>query len=70
MIKRGSNDRPTATADGPGVRLSGNTKRLAIGSKIGAHLDVLFHPKTGVSCARSTKVLTAHDPTVASWLIL
>ena len=35
-----------------------------VGSKLGSKLEGRFQPKTGLSCARSTKVLMAHNPTI------
>ena len=36
-----------------------------LGSKVGSNWKCFFSPKRGLSCARSTKVLTAHNPTIA-----
>ena len=35
-----------------------------IGSKVGSNKKAVFSPKRGLSCARSTKVLMAHNPKV------
>ena len=37
-----------------------------LASKLGSNWKFFFSPKRGLSCARSTKVLTAHNPTVCS----
>jgi hypothetical protein len=35
-----------------------------LGSKVGSNKKAVFSPKRGLSCARSTKVLMAHNPTI------
>src|ERR1035437_10456634 len=35
-----------------------------IGSKVGSNKKAVFSPRRGLSCARSTKVLMAHNPKV------
>jgi hypothetical protein len=40
------------------------TRTGFLGSKVGSNWEYFFSPKRGLSCARSTKVLTAHNPKV------
>lgn len=45
--------------------LSSTGRWVGLGSKVGSNKKAVFSPKRGLSCARSTKVLMAHNPKVS-----